>query len=108
LTIRHVLQPDSALIAKVFDLISVKHQERIERRLSHGTAVVITASQEKTSAVEKLIRFFESAEHSPHSTGNIAQRVSISFQQKSFWAIEMDRMMGQRTNQVVLEKSSGA
>ena len=41
-------------------------------------------------------------------TGNIPQRVSISFQQKSFWAIEMDRNMGQRANQVVLEKSRGA
>jgi hypothetical protein len=38
----------------------------------------------------------------------MAQRISISFQQKSFWSIEMDRKMGQRTNQVVLEKSSGA
>ncbi len=65
--------------------------------------------KEETSAVEKHeFAFFESAEHGPHSTGNIAERVSISLRQKSFGAIEMDRNMGQRANQVVLEKSRGA
>jgi hypothetical protein len=81
------------------------------RKLTHGTAFVDDAAKsfnrlkEETSAVEKHeFAFFESAEHSPHSTGNIAQRFSISFQRKSFWAIEIDRNMGQRANQVVLEK----
>jgi hypothetical protein len=92
------------LVAKVFDLIdsNTRKEEAIwHRSCNHG-------QPGRQVRLKRSTAFFESAEDSPHSTGNIAQRFSSSFWQKSFWAIEMDRKMGQRPSQVVLEKSSGA